>query len=412
MPLSETEKNRIKYSLRQQPNAQMIKDLGVDSEEDYFKTVLQGVDNLEIVKEEYALLDKIVITNIPKERDELADYCIENEIKVYDLNLVNNNDKQELFKKLANLFLNKDGDISLWKSEFDRKISTHERNINNAGLHENQNTSIVNSAKLGKSINPKTLFSDKDMKLLLPNSVPVVSPSFVHENELREIEEGVINKKIDFIACSEEGHWFYLKREGENSWSVNDSMPFNQNGEKSQRQQNIFDVSKDFIRKIDLNASQFTFKSTEDQLNDFACGTHVVNAHQEQLEGVSLSHSDMITELLNGDHQAKNIYKKNMMKVKSELENSSVDESQVNKLRDILNSGNEGDADQDLEEVKENLASEISKDPSLLEDIKALAQMLQKYEKKDVHAKSLEMVLFNYYTQKDKNYDRSNSAEY
>ncbi|WP_019215943.1 hypothetical protein [Legionella tunisiensis] len=286
------------------------------------------------LREEYDSLEQLVIEEQQAlwatHKETILALCIENEIPLYNIAAVKLIEAKRLLTRLIALSSEYaeldeiDKQNEAWQKEFFTWQEKFNLELQKAKLalitmHDEAYLSVADQyRKRNGEISVQTLLTMQDMTDLLTDdkfisdNVVTYKPfslaelSTEEEVALRTLIEGNEgNDKTIFLAANYDGHWFYLLKE-KGVWSVKDEQPFidDEFGESllTKRQAGMLQRSTILLNKLigeglynDLKVS-----STEEQDNNFDCGTRVVNAYRKQVDEdyQEQEHRDMLVEVL------------------------------------------------------------------------------------------------------------------
>lgn len=252
--------------------------------------------------------------------------CIENDIPLYNIAALNVMKASGLLSRLLKLVAQYekleeanvvwDQEFLTWKQTFDAEIK--KATLVLVTLHDQAYLSIADQYQKRGEISAQTLLTMKDMTDLLSDpdfisdDVLVSAPfsllemSTDQEEQVKAlIERADRDGKKVFLPVNYDGHWFYLlkeKEDEEESWSIQDEQPFVDGETLSTRQEGMLKHSTALLDKLigKNKYNELSVYSTEDQLNDFDCGTRVINAYRTMVDSDYLEHShdDILVELL------------------------------------------------------------------------------------------------------------------
>lgn len=281
--------------------------------------------------EEYDDLSQLVIEQEQDQwaakKEAIIALCTENNIPLYNMAALNVMKASGLLSHLLNLVaqyeeLEEDKvawtqEFLTWKQTFDTEVK--KATLTLVTLHDQAYLSIADQYQKRGEVSAQTLLTKKDMTDLLEDpdfisdDVLVSAPfslleiSTDQEEQVRAlIERAAREGKKVFLPVNHDGHWFYLLKEKEDEedvWSIQDEQPFiGDESALSTRQEEMLKHSTALLDKLigKDNYNELSVYSTEDQFNDFDCGTRVINAYRTIVDSDYLehSHADIIVELL------------------------------------------------------------------------------------------------------------------
>lgn len=253
--------------------------------------------------------------------------CTENDIPLYNMAALNVMKASGLLSRLLKLMAQYekleeanvvwDQEFLTWKQTFDTEVK--KATLALVTLHDQAYLSIADQYQKRGEVSAQTLLTIKDMTDLLEDpdfisdDVLVSAPfsllemSTDQEEQVKAlIERAAREGKKVFLPVNHDGHWFYLlkEKEGEEDvWSIQDEQPFiGDEAALSTRQKGMLKHSTALLDKLigKDNYNELLVYSTEDQFNDFDCGTRVINAYRTIVDSDYLehSHADILVELL------------------------------------------------------------------------------------------------------------------
>ncbi|CDZ79209.1 hypothetical protein BN59_03527 [Legionella massiliensis] len=253
-------------------------------------------------------------------RDDIIQYCVENEIRLYDIVQIQQMQAVTLLQQLLSFFLKPNSnsdevnfDKMFWPLDFSEALEQVEKDVVN--MHDEARPTLGQMyLRNGGSIPLSTLLQQQDMIDLFnaedyrsddivttePFSLTEMSPEqFLRVKASLSSDENV--EKDVFLAASHDGHWFYLQRK-DGAWSVKDSQPLIDGDVFTPRQESIYEESQKFLAKLldiqDFNA--LGFETSAAQITNYDCGTQVLNAYRELVDDnyEAVSHRGVMEEVL------------------------------------------------------------------------------------------------------------------
>ncbi|MFW2570886.1 hypothetical protein [Legionella sp. 29fVS95] len=283
------------------------------------------------LRDEYDFLSQLVIEQEEDQwaakKEAIIALCTENDIPLYNMAALNVMKASGLLSRLLKLMAQYekleeanvvwDQEFLTWKQTFD--IEVKKATLALVTLHDQAYLSIADQYQKRGEVSAQTLLTIKDMTDLLEDpdfisdDVLVSAPfsllemSTDQEEQVKAlIERAAREGKKVFLPVNYDGHWFYLlkEKEGEEDvWSIQDEQPFiDDEAALSIRQKGMLKHSTALLDKLigKDNYNELLVYSTEDQFNDFDCGTRVINAYRTIADSDYLehSHADILVELL------------------------------------------------------------------------------------------------------------------
>lgn len=253
-------------------------------------------------------------------KEEIITFCAENNIKLYDIGSLQLQKAARLLTGLINHFSKPhtalpNSDMAQWENKcqgwkraFEAELNAHKGDA--ADMHNKAHLSVADQYKKTKKVSKETLLTMKDMHDLL-GTQPVGADKIVVEPfSLIETTETVVNRIEDLLTLEEnknkdivlptthDGHWFYLLRKNGN-WTLQDSQP-KKDGALTPRQELLLDESTKFLTKVAGQPVVVSFETSGQQLNNFDCGTRVVNGVKKAIDPTYQvkEHTEILQELL------------------------------------------------------------------------------------------------------------------
>jgi len=256
-----------------------------------------------------------------KQKAAVVHWCVNQGIELYNIlslkdqtaiNLLNN--LIDLFTLPSNLLSKKDNELlekqkREWITLFSRELKLADKALTK--LHNDAYLSVADQYKKTRSVSPESLLTDRDMKDLLNNrpanakiqllySMPFSLDAYSSES-LNTVQHLIVKSKGEekdlFLPLHHDGHWFYLLNEG-GQWTLVDSQPLH-NNQLSTRQNSMLQKSEVFLKQLDENI-HLNFRTSGKQLNDYACGSHVINDFYSLIDEdhECLPHKELLEDLL------------------------------------------------------------------------------------------------------------------
>ncbi|MDI9818395.1 MULTISPECIES: hypothetical protein [unclassified Legionella] len=127
-----------------------------------------------------------------------------------------------------------------------------------------------------------------------------ISLTEASEDQTEEVKELLSHSegKTVFLPILHDGHWVYLLKE-KGAWSLHDSQPLKDDTTYSPRQASMLEQSKNFLIGMEEEHSVLRFETSGKQLNDYDCGTQVINAYRKKADNcyVEKSHREILIEI-------------------------------------------------------------------------------------------------------------------
>ena len=297
----------------------------------------QLTPSVELADEQGGLLELAKLANNPllikqleENKKNIAQFCKQYNIELYQLLSIEPATKgakflesfHDIFSDFRYNFEEKHKQLMQWQLQL--QLELEKANTGLINQHAQAYLSVADELQKTGNLNTQTLFTVKDMETLLPNhgtenndiviSKPISISTFDYEHDttLQQLIAENEDKTV-FIPCIEDGHWFYLQREaGDDNWTIQDSQPFKQPGnELTHRQKIIYDASLELLQQIDNDGiEELTISTSGKQINNYDCGTHVVNAYKAKVENdyELKTHIDMVIEI--AEEEAPEAYQK------------------------------------------------------------------------------------------------------
>lgn len=270
------------------------------------------------LNQEYSQLISLLPEEMHEEwlslKQKIVDFCIEQNLPLYNIVQLKTQDAGRLLNHLASLFFTENNDSLhqeklVWRDEFNRKLVEHDRDL--VEIHGQAYLNVRAQYEARGTVLSETLLSLQDLKDLLDApgfqsaTTVLASPISLTEHSadqfqnLKALLSQTESAKNIFIPTHHQGHWFYLlQQDGE--WSVCDSQP-QVNGALTQRQESIMADSHALLSLLCENEKVvLNFSTTAKQHNDYDCGTQVVNAYRTLVDPsyIEKNHQSMLDDLL------------------------------------------------------------------------------------------------------------------
>lgn len=232
-------------------------------------------------------------------KEDLIQFCIDNEVELYNIGALQTSHAIKLLDKLIALFTQDSecNDEKLnWAQEFKNALNNSNELIE---MHQKADISVRAQYVRTGTVLPNTLLTLNDITDLLHNAsekIVLFSPISLAEHSTDKTHAlyqwiHANQESPLFIPIVHDGHWLYLLR-NESLWSIQDSQPI----------QNTLSTRQDAIKKAcqDLLGQELPYKTTGAQTNDFDCGSRVVNAYRAMSnpDYVEQNHQDILYEAL------------------------------------------------------------------------------------------------------------------
>ncbi|TNF67540.1 MAG: hypothetical protein EP298_07055 [Gammaproteobacteria bacterium] len=286
----------------------------------------QLTPSVELADEQGGLLELAKLANNPllikqleENKKNIAQFCKQYNIELYQLLSIEPATKgakflenfHDIFSDFRYNFEEKHKQLMQWQLQL--QLELEKANTGLINQHAQAYLSVADELQKTGNLNTQTLFTVKDMETLLPNhgtenndiliSKPISVSTFDYEHDttLQQLIAENEDKTV-FIPCIEDGHWFYLQREAnQTDWTIQDSQPFKQpDNQLTPRQQTILEKSHDLLKEIDNpDVEEPEYWSTEEQTNNFDCATHVINAYETKVDVdyEPKTHTELVTKI-------------------------------------------------------------------------------------------------------------------
>ncbi|STX29040.1 Uncharacterised protein [Legionella beliardensis] len=280
------------------------------------------------LREEYDNLQEFLVPEKQatwlEKKEDIIRFCVELEIELYNIVSLKQIVVSRLLTELVDHFsiplnlLNaaqheqwQEQEQALrWRQYFAKSLENEQSHLRQ--IHENAHLSVADQYRKTQSVAPQTLLTNQDMLDLFnvhdfdsdeiwrsePFSLTELSKE--QERQLKQLVQRSNEEQKDlFLPVNHDGHWFYLLKQ-EGAWSLQDSQPF-KDEQLSPRQHSMLDESQELITKLtDGEVKLLEFKTSGNQLDDYTCGTEVINAYRQKVVGndYERTHSEILRELL------------------------------------------------------------------------------------------------------------------
>ena len=249
--------------------------------------------------------DAEVIHRLKGSKDVIVAICAANGIEFDNINQLKFQPRLELARKLLNLFPEPSPQaIGAWKQEFEDALRVAEQQSDLAKMHREADLSVGAQYQRTEKVLENTLLTIKDMTDLLPgpeeqtaSEKVLVSPPNPEARDMPAlIARANAETKELFVPLCHDGHMFYLLKNRENQWSLQDSQPKLASG-YSPRQVTILAHGQSLLAEWGQRGP-LSFATSGKQSKDYDCGTHVINAYRAKEFGLPpQSHRDTMIEL-------------------------------------------------------------------------------------------------------------------
>ena len=234
---------------------------------------------------------------------QIVEFCAENGIEFYNLDELNFQEKNDVTTRLLDLIDEPNVvAIEAWKQDFARRLASKDAAM--VQMHQDADLSVGAQYQRTRQILENTLLTIKDMTDLLPGPEEqtasekiLVSPPNPKAGDMSAlIDRANAENKELFVPLCYDGHMFYLLKNRENQWSLQDSQPTPASG-YSPRQETILAHSQSLLADWG-QSGQLSFATSGKQSKDYDCGTHVINAFRaKEFNMPPQSHRDTMIEL-------------------------------------------------------------------------------------------------------------------
>lgn len=243
----------------------------------------------------------------------LISFCTEHNIPLYNLPHMRISTSRRLLDRLIAMVTGRSKELSgHWQQDFE--LGLREANEQLLQEHDRAFLSIADQVTKRGFYAADTLLTMPDMEVLLADqqfhsSKVLLAPPFSLTQRTQSQDEYLHTllgqaqderSKTVFLPVLHDGHWFYLLKE-EDKWSVEDSQPLPEKG-LSPRQVSMMEASVSLLNVFDAPGQEasLNFRTTGKQINDFDCGTQVVNAYRSLVreDFMEKSHAGMMQEAL------------------------------------------------------------------------------------------------------------------
>ncbi len=282
-----------------------------------------STEEVAILRETYHELSEFLVEEKrplwSENENAIIDYCIENDLHLYNIRSLKLSDASDLLGRLLDLFLwTLEGvekevriywvqSVNEWQRSFDKALADNSELKN---MFDEAYLSVGDQYIKTNDIAENTLLTFNDMRDLFSytnqcEAVIAVEPfSLTNPTQTQEdILKDLLNEESNdarelFLPVTHDGHWFYLlKQQGQ--WILHDSQLLTDEGNLTPRQISMCKKSSEMLSGLTKKNVELVFQTTAQQDNDYDCGTRVINAYRSKviLDYFEKSHQEILDEL-------------------------------------------------------------------------------------------------------------------